>query len=513
MAVDSGLSVPVFNVLKYFVISVFLEAIVRTSLDNVKVFFRAFELYHGRPVSLSRSRIDRYSLSSIVRLRSLRGFILILFLACVAYSVELLLEFSSDASANQYAVSGRLYLFQPTHRACTPMQLDDNNTIDLVMDLASSCVVLTDDKYTFYNVSWQRQESSFPSPLCVHTSNNILHEDSRIYKFTSYANGSLEERSLTSFLNRLQKYSWQPNVTRTGYVTILGFTNADVKSTSSYTLDGRNYTRAVMLSQIANTSIQCSGMIFGRHGDGFMSLRVYGCFEGISGGRNYIEAAGTSLVKADAELLNQQPWNTLLSVRIGNKIYNFTSSTVEDDDLERIQGLTMLLSSGFGKNADLINKYAVVHKHCSDYLVPQRTDDVQAQAFGKVDSEQKITVTVSGWALVILVVWPILLSLVSFVFHMRGKRKKLPMNVYGEGDMGQRWFSRSNYENPPVNDEEAGDRRHNLTRKRGKWGGSLVQQNCVFFNVEKGETEDDIVVGRKALFVERDKSHTFKKVD
>lgn len=513
MPVDSGLSVPVFNVFKYFVISVVLEAIIRTSLDNVKVFFRALELEHGRPVSLNRPRIDRYSLSSVLRQRGLPGFIFVFFLACVAYSVEILLEFSSNAEAHLYPVSGRLFLYQPTHRACTPMQLDRNNTIDLVMDVASSCVVLTEDKYTFYNVSWQRQENSYPTPVCVHTSDNILHEDSRIYKLTSFANGTLEERSLTGSLNTLQKYSWQPNVTRSGYVTILSFSNTDVKSIASYTLDGRNYTRAVMLSHIANTSVQCSGMLFGRHGDGYLSLRVYGCFDEISGGRNYIEAAGTSLVKADAESLDLQRWDTLVSVRIGNMIYNFTSKVAEVDDLERIQGLIMLLSSGFGKNSDLINKYAVVHKHCSAYLVPQLTDVVREQPFSKADSEQKITVVISEWALVILAVWPISLSVVSFVFHIRGKRKKLPMDMHGEGNIGQRWLSRSYDVDRLVSNEPTSNKKQFLNVVRREWLGCFAQQNCVFLNVENGETADDIVVGRTALCIERDYSRTFKKIE
>lgn len=512
MAVDTGLSVPLFNVLKYFVISIFLEAIVRTSLDNVDVFLRAFDLYHGRPVLLNRTRVDRYSVSSIILLRSLSRQLITIILACCAYSVELLLEFSSTAQENNIPISGRLDLYQPTHHACTAQQLDSDNTMDLVIEMASSCVAISEQRYTIYNVTWQRQESFAPIPLCVHTRNNILHEGDRLYNLSSYVNGSREEESLASSLRSLKKQSWEPSVNRTGYVTLLSFTNHDVKSSSSFVSEGKNYIRVVLLSQILDTDIQCVGTVFGRYGDGIMSTRVYGCFAKTLNGWNYIEAAGTSLVRADAEFVKLKPWNALISVRIGEMIYNFTSSVVDNGNLDGVQALAMLLSAGYGKDEESVNKYAVAFKHCSDYLVPQPTDVFRTQNFDKSNSEKKITVLVSKWALGIAIIWPILLVALCAALHLWGKRRKLPTNVYVEGDIGRRWLSRSNKRSSSTPDHFPDKTKQSSSidlTERYRWFGS---SKIVFLNVESGELSDGIVVGSRAVDIERDVFHLFEDV-
>lgn len=513
MSVDTGLSVQVFNVLKYFVISVFLEAVIRTSLDNVDIFFRALDLYHGRPVSLNRSRIDRYNLSSIIRFGRLPKLLFTLFLACCAYSVELLLEFSSTAEGSEFPISGQLDMYQPTHQACTPLQLDQNNTMDQVIFMASSCVVLTDQKYIFYNVTWQRHDSSPPIPICVHTRDNILHEGKRIYESLTYVNGSREEKSVSSFERTLRAHSWHSYGNSSRFTVLLSLTNADVQATSSYSQENGEYARAVLLSQVGSTSIQCAGTLFGRHGDGFVSARVYGCFGDISNGQNYIEASGTSLVEVDAEFVQSEQWDTQIVVRIWTAIYNFTSGAVDNDNLQGVQALTMLLSAGTGKDSDSVNKYAVVYKHCSDYFVPQVTDISRTQHFDKVTSEQRITVSISEWAIALLIFWPILLSLISLGLRVRGKWMKLPMNVHGEGDIGRRWLSRNGKSFPAENAPSKVEKKSFVNILRTQWFKWFDQQYDVFLNVEVGETNDDIIVGPTALNVERPSSNIFRRIN
>lgn len=513
MLIDTGLSVSFFNVLKYFVISVFLEAIVRTALNNVDVFFRALDLYHGRPVSFHPSRIDRYSLSSISRLRSQRRLFSTFSLALCAYIVEILLEFSSDAKESAYPISRRLELYQPTHGACTTLQLAHNNTIDLITDLAFSCVFLTQQAYTFYNVKWQRLENSPPIPLCVHTRDNILHKGDRIYKSINYRNGSYEESSVLSLKEALIAHSWQSNGNSSKYTVILPVTSADVMSTSLYSVNGRNYTRANLLSQVNSTNIKCVGTVFGRHQDGHMTLRLYGCFGNIPHGRNYIEASGTSLVEADAEFVNSITWSTFVYVDLVEAIHNFTSGVVDAGNMEGVQGFTMLLAAGIGKDADSVNKYAVVYKHCSDYLVPQYKDAFRTTMYDKADSEQAITFYASTWGLVLLIVWPTLLSSLCLGLHFWRKRKRLPTSIRGEEDIGRRWLARCSEKKDPIDAQVTIRRKRGLCEVRGQWLRWLVCSSRVFLNVKVGQTEDDIIVGLEAVNVKRSVSKGFKKLN
>lgn len=513
MSLDTGLSNPVFNVLKYFTISVFLEAIVRAALDHTETFFRALHLHHGRPVSLNPSRIDRYNLSFILRSRKLPGLLFCVLLAVCAYSIEILLEFSSDAKENQFPISDTLELYQPTHPACTTSQLDFNSTMDLVIDMARTCVVVTDDKYTFYNVSWQRQGSSAPFPVCIHTRNNVLREGPRIYKHTSYANGTREERSMSNFDQTLRAHSWQSNGNRQRYTVTLSVTSADVESVSSYTEDGRNFTRAVLLTQVGTTDIRCVCTAFGRHGDGYMSLVVVGCFRDIPQGRNSYQVLGTALVEVDAKFVDSRPWNTTSNVSLGKGVYNFTSGVVDNRDLEGVKALTMLLSYEFSVEADAINKYAVVYKHCSDYLVPQFGDMHRLQTFENAKSERRVTISVAVWALIILLVWPSLLSFCSLAFHLWGKKKNFPMYLQGEGDIGRRWMSRLNESSHFTSITGPALRNMRFLKlARSEWLGQFRRPIDVFLNVEKGETEDDIVVSQSVLHVDRDVSHAFRKI-
>lgn len=431
---------------------------------------------------------------------------------CTAYSIELGLEFSSNAQSNNFPVSGFLDLYQPTHRTCTALELGHNNTI-VVIDMAHSCVVVDDESYTFYNVSWLQQNSSAPVPACTHTRSNILHKGDRIYKSTDYETGSREEESITSFRQTLSANSWLSSGEQERRTNLLQLSNADVKDTLSYTEGGSSYTRAVLLSQVGGTNIHCVSTAFGRHGDGFMSLRVYGCFGDIPDGRNCYQVIGTALAEADAQFIRSKPWNTSSNLFYGLGIYNFTKGVVNKDNKEGVPALTMLLSGELSTDDEAVNKYAVVYKHYSDYRVPQYTDLSRKQKLRNASSGQRITVFVKEWALIVFVVWPILLASVSAGFHFWGKRKKLPMNVIGEGAIAQRWLSRFNDKMHAPKKQLIAEKQGFFSSVRGKWSRLFAQPHYVFLNVETGELDDDIVVGSNALYTDRDRSRIFRKVD
>lgn len=243
-------------------------------------------------------------------------------------------------------------------------------------------------------MSWKRQQGFDPVPVCVHTRNNVLREGDRIYKTYFSSNNSREEEIWTNLFRAFRENTWQSNGNSSRYTVILRLTNDDVQSTLSYTADGRQFTRAVVRSHVDNNTLQCVGTVFGRHGAGVMSSRLYGCFGNISSGVHYIETDASSIVDADAESLDSSPWSTWVAIRFTVILTDFTLGVIDNGDVEGTQALTMLLATGTGKDIDMINKYAVLYKHCSDFLVPQHTDISRTQIFDRADSVWKITVIV-----------------------------------------------------------------------------------------------------------------------
>lgn len=483
----------------------------RTSLDSLDGFFRALDLYYGRPVHLNYARFDRYNLSSSIFRRNIPRVALTAILACLAYSVELFLEFSSTAEGNEFSLPGRVELYYPTHRACAPLQLDRNNTMQLLLDMASSCVDVSGTEYKFFNASWQRQNSSVPVPVCVHTRDNVLAKDDTIYENLNYLKGSTEEVSLTKFREKISAHSWESNGDKSREVTIFRQTNSDVTGFSRYESNGRKYVTAVLLTQVENTDIFCVGTVFGREGENLMSSRMYGCIGRIQNGFNYIEIAGTSLIEEDAMHLESKSWSTLIAARRGTDIFNFTSGVTDYRDMESVQAFVMLLSSGYGKDVSSINKYAVVYKHCGEFLVPQSSDTFRTMMFDKASSEHRITAAIYEWGLVILIVWPILLSTVSYGFHRWGRKKNLPTAVQGEGSIGRRWLSRDKNRHITEKDRPLLEQSEFLKKEKNRcrW---FVQPKKVFLRVEIGEMNDDIRVASEAVNVTRDTAHSFKEI-
>lgn len=116
------------------------------------------------------------------------------------------------------------------------------------------------------------------------------------------------------------------------------------------------------------------------------------------------------------------------------------------------------------------------------------------------------------WALVILLVWPILLSMASVGSYFWGRQKQFPLNVHGESDMAKRWLSRSSEITVSANKQSVAQEKNFSRVKRSQWFKWFIQPAEAFLNVKVGETCDDIVVGPIALHVDRNTSHPFRKI-
>lgn len=210
--------------------------------------------------------------------------------------------------------------------------------------------------------------------------------------------------------------------------------------------------------------------------------------------------------------MKSQTWIAGTAINDLDGIYSFTSGVIEKGDFDDIQAFVMLLAPGPRKDIDAINKYAAEYKHCSDYLVSGYNDSSRSQAFEKAGSEPKITVFVSDWRVVILIVWLILISSVGPGLHVWGKRKKFPMDIHGEEEIGRRWFLRCTEEIPLANTRRIARKEEFLGVVQNEWFKWFAQSNETSLNVQVGETEDGIVVWPNALCVYRELGKRFKDV-
>lgn len=505
MVFNTNLPVPIFNVLKYFIISVFLEAAVRFSLDMFESFFRAVALCQGRPVCLSHSRIDRYNLSSRRQFRkNTPAMVTTTALACCAYSVEILLEFSSGAEIAEYSRPGGLNLYAASHQACTVSQLLQGNTMPLIMDLATSCVDIIKSNFVFYNVSWVKQNDTMPAPLCVHAKDNILQEGPVIYKNLDYANDSLEEKSISSFRRSLHANSWESSGDPEREVVVVQQNQDDIHSVSRYSHGGDSFIRAVLLTKVQNTSIQCVGTATGKYGEGVMSSFLFGCFVRIEHGYIYIQTPGTALIEEDAEYLEKKNWSSfvvLSTLTHKSDIYNFSSEIIDEMDIERLLAYSTLLALASGKDADSLNRYAVVYKYCSEYFVPKDIDSFQEQKFDKATAEPRITAFIYNWGIIVAIVWILFLITADCIIFVLRKRKNLPGALLGENDIGRRWLSRYPVDKNGRGTQLDNDSGNSKQTKRVNCRWCLDFTKEVFLVVEKEDGINTIVVKSTAEVV------------
>lgn len=513
MAIITGLSVSVFNILKYFFIVIFTETIARGALKTFHVFLRRFDLYKGRGTPLSRSRIDRYNLFQV---RGKRSFVRILFwtlLVTCLYAVEILFEFSSGAVEQVTVRPERRYVYNATYGACGSMDVLRSFVARRMAEMASSCVDLTETNYTLYKPLWVRGQSrATQAALCVKVPQNVLQRGERLYKDRRFTEGTPAWDAVSGLIAAVKSNAWNTGDTKNRTLAVISVSSSNILYTESVTPGNPSYQVALLVVHIPSrpgARSACGGIIIGAVGEGVMRVRLTACVESSASGLHFLQIYGTAPVFLDAALIQEGQWNASVVVYFGIAIRNFTKGIFEPSEninISRVLAYAGLLSAANAKDPSSLNKYAALYKHCNLFSVAQEWDRAQWLDVEYGNLDVNITGTLSEWALILVISWSIALWVTAFCLLKFADHKGMPTNVTGEIDIARRWAAHEGIMVSPVDTEH----RSPSTKKPRTCLCSNASQ--IYLNVEIEQECDDVVAGRTPLQIARDTSKSFKEV-
>lgn len=519
MSITTGLSVPVFNVLKYFFLIVFIETIARGALNNIYIFFRKLDLYKGRSSPLSRSTIDRYNLLQVSKNRSYSriGFWAILIICF--YVVEIMFEFSSDAERQMTVRADRKLVYNATYSSCEPFDVLRSFVAVRIIEMASSCVDVTENKYTLYKPLWIRDEYSGltnapETALCVKVPENKLQSGKRIYEDRRFREGTRSWEAVADLVSAIRASSRRTYDDRDREMVVISVSSSDMAFKTVQQLPANQAQQVVSMLVVkipSRPDALCGGFIVGGVGDEMMKIALSGCIDNSTTGLHYLQTEGTATLLLDPDRAHAEPWTVEVATYFGIAIRNFTQGVFDssgDGGFPRVISYAGLLSIAPEKDSDSLNKYAAVYKHCDLYKVAQPYDEFQRQEVDFAVVEQRTTVSLSEWGLTIVLCWSLTLWMTATCLLKIADRKGMPKNVAGEKDIGRRWAAWE-YVEKSDNYTSQSD-----TVSSNGWFHRLFHFNSrhLYLNVVHDEECDDIVACRVPVQMPRDSSKPFKDV-
>lgn len=520
MRIETGLPVPIFNVLKYFFFIVFIETVARNALNNVYLFLRKFDLYKGNGTALCSSRIDRYNLLQMTRSRSILRVVFWTLLVTCFYAVEILFEFSLDASSQRSMRSERMLVYNASYSACGSFNWLPTAVAYDMSTMAKSCVDLTEKEYILYRPTWIREESSQQSQrsFCAKVPRNELRRGKLIYEDRCFTEGSPSWDAVADILAALRTNASSSNdYQKTSLITISVssqhiFLSENLQFSANRSTAENSY-RTALLNVVfpSKTSfVLCGGLIYGAVGEGIFKIIMYSCLENSSSGLHYMQVSGTASVFLDVEFMETEQWTVDVATYFGIAIRNFTRGVLSSNhnkDFVQTVIYASMLSAVYGKDSDSLNQYAAIFKHCDLLKVAQPWDRAEWQEVQDVNLEKEFTVLFSRWGLVPVICWTITLWVTARFLLRFADRKEMPDSIEGEISIAQRWATRED----DKRDQLFTSAQHESSRR---W---IHRFTCspsaqAYLNVAAGSDFDDIVASRAPIQISRDTSKPFKKV-
>lgn len=510
MAILTGLSVPVFNVLKYFFIVIFIESIARGALNNIRIFLRKFDLYNGRGCLLSKSRIDRYNLLQVRGRRSfVRIFLWTLLVICY-YAVEIMFEFSSDAVVQRKAHSERKLVYNPSYSACRPFDVLRSFVARRMSEMALKCVDVTDKEYILYKPLWVKEESgSAQTALCAKIPENVLQKGERIYKDRRFLEGAPSWNAVAELRSAVKEHAWTTNRNTDTALVVISVSSSHLIRSEILVPGNSKYQASIFSVRISSRpSAFCGGFISGAVGEGVTGLWLTACVDNTTAGLHYLQARGTTTVPLDVERVQNEHWTVDVVAYFSIAVRNFTKGVFNsegDQGLVQLIAYTGFLSVATERDSASLNKYAAVYKHCNLFKIAQTWNRVQWKVVEHASAEEQIVVSLSEWGLIIVIGWSVMLWTLSRCLLSIANRKGVPNAVYGEINIARRWAA---WETGPK--AQCAD--HSRPSSPKKWIHKMLrfQSTQAYFHVEAGTVYDDIVATRNPIQFSRDTSKPFK---
>ena len=511
---ETGLPLPLFNIIKYFIVFTVFDIIVRISLDQLKTFVRSWRLNEGHSVLISSIPIDRHGLfSRKTKKFSFLSFV-IAFFVMSTYVLEILLEFSSDSVVKQINVPGKLFLAPAEQEICEVKDISTADIAEHMIDFAHECIILDEDTdtYKIYEANWEVTDNTiFPS--CVKTNENLLLNGSLPYnELTWISDDAAREDDNLSSLDSGPKSDKS--------VLIIQVSSSDVFFRKPF-LNDRHVT-GLYRTQIPNSQIACYGNIFGRIGEGLIKVENRICVRGswpFNNDTDLIFFPATGVVYEDIGKVSTQDWiapvvGTDFNGVKGLRKFARGVTSVKFSSIETYMGFLGLTNN---RDHRSLQKYAILFHNCGLVKVPRLGATPRHEMVQNANSAPDIRVAVNEWSLAILVCWPILLFCGKLVLKFIMKGQSLPSNVQGEEDIGSLWFLDTFKGSHGTNNisEESYDEGSNVTTEDNSQSTCFWKSRGrqFYLSVDESERLDKIVVTTSPKTINRDKSKAFRSLE
>lgn len=504
MEIDTRLSVSMFNVFKYFFTVFFIEIMTRRGIENIRVFIRRLDLHSGLSVPLYTHQLDRYSISNARYYRHFSRVLLWFFLVFGSYAVEILSEFSVETRTDFISHSETMEVLNATTGVCSIQDITQGLVPKFLTSMALKCVRLENDSFYSYNPVWIHNGQSREAK-CTQTPKNILRQGPLIYDNLTYTEGSSAWNAVQSLISDILQTPTKININSMTLTGTLSVSNTDIFFDRNISEGERQYRTALWMTMIPGSSVVCAGNIHGRYGEGVMKIRLYACVQIGDSVYTYLKVSGTAPIFYDVEDMVRKPWDKKVAMKMEFSIYDFTNGVFEGNRMDSILAYSTVLSLGANTDINSLNKYAIVYKFCELYRVPQ-TDDAMVQTVKHSKAEERITIVLSEWGILMLLSWSIGLYSVSVCLLIYGHQMKLVEHVVGERDIALRWATREAEMSLELDVNSKSESSSNTSGVRVNEGrkSCFHRGSMVYLNVQAGCEFDEILPSLTPRVIARD---------
>ncbi|KAI0557054.1 hypothetical protein FGB62_349g02 [Gracilaria domingensis] len=469
MTIDTNIDVRIFNVLKYLILTILIDVIVRKSLDSFEHFRRRLSLHRGHSVAVSGIRLDRYNLLKTLTTGQ-TAFALVLFvITMIAYGVEIALEYAVDSQVTRSPIQGNITRAQYRTGMCTMDQL-----VDLcvhhrdVESMAHSCVVLEEELYRFYRPVWVRASDGALNFICEKVEQNLVYEGEGIYPMNSLS----DQVDLFELYQKLHENS---NGTVEFYnfnLWAVNVSSKDVFNSNQIATVAGEHSFLYFLANLSGTPWRCSGIASKLPNKRAVFVQVLGCVGGFDENGTLIITFGTSLAEYGGGDCESEEWSTEVMFDVQSIVPHYFRGVALEDNQSEANALAYasFLSRIFGLGSSDLNKYAIVYRHCDTIQVPVMNGTSSwTEQYEFASSKIRVTATVREWGVVLAASWVITVCVGSVLVSWIAKRRKMPTNVFGERQILRRWAEENECEEVARADVDAF-----LSVERGEKGGHIT---------------------------------------
>ncbi|KAI0562831.1 hypothetical protein FGB62_52g113 [Gracilaria domingensis] len=422
-----------------------------------------------------------------------------------------MLEFSTDSFVRDISEPDVVEILVNNHGTCGFSEVSENGAPEHMARIGDNCVVHSNEKedqvYILYAPVWIRQGGAI-FPHCIQTDDNELVREPAIY-----TNQNLDVRE-SSFIAERKGNSYGSNVDESdSFITVVG-RNTDIAVVKKQTFNNQTFSTGLLLTRIPNTKITCMGKVFGRFGAGQLKVDLTFCVHGelpYDNRTDFLYLSGSAWIPKDAEFITEN-WEVKIASTVGREIRDFGKGIVSDTVLRHTAYATFL-GEIFNRDHQSIQRYAVVYKNCKLLQIPGTNSAWKRRLVPKAKAVSTVRVQIEEWAIILIVCWPLFLSLLVGLSRCFLRRQQMPQYVLGENDVGKHWFNDMRRRRKSLAEEEGPqvDEQH---RCCSIWRGILGKfSEELFLSVDSGATEDFVTITRGPKHIRRSLEKPFAAVD